>query len=178
MAFRYRATSTDATDIWVIDTDGQNAVSLTAEMGLTSIEREPAWSTNGPQGSRIAFVHATATTTLIWSMRPDGIGKRRVTTTSGVRDANPSWAPDGASLVFTRDAKLWVVNHDGSSAYLLTGLGGSQHRPAWSPDGKLIAFASSHEAPIAIYTVWADGSRLARRASGGDYFGNVAWRVR
>lgn len=172
LAYRYRKFVTEDTDIWVIDADGQNAVNRTADFGDASNEREPAW--NG----RIAFVRVSGGTQMIWSMLPDGIGKRRVTVTTTERDEAPSWSPDGLTLAFVRDGHLWTVSETGANAQPLINLGGTQKSPTWSPDGKLIAFASSHEAPALLYTVWADGTRLARRSGGADYLGNLGWRVR
>jgi hypothetical protein len=172
LAYRYRKFVTDDTDIWVVDNDGRNAVNRTADFGDASNEREPAW--NG----RIAFVRVSGGTQMIWSMLPDGIGKRRVTVTTVERDEAPSWSPDGLTLAFLRDGHVWTVSETGANARPLITLGGTQKSPTWSPDGKLIAFASSHEAPAMLYTVWADGTRLARRSGGADYLGNLAWRVR
>jgi len=73
---------------------------------------------------------------------------------------------------------LWIVSEAGGDERQLIDLGGSQFGPTWSPDGNLIAFASTHEAGALIYTVWADGTRVARRTGAGDFLGNVAWRVR
>jgi Tol biopolymer transport system component len=51
-----------------------------------------------------------------------------------------------------------------------------QFAPAWSPDGRLIAFSSKHEGGVyQIYTVWADGSKLARRTTGELNKENPAW---
>ena len=51
--------------------------------------------------------------------------------------------------------------------------------PLWSPDGRLIAFSSKHEGGIyQIYTVWADGSKLARRTSGETNKQSPAWIAR
>ncbi len=48
-------------------------------------------------------------------------------------------------------------------------LPGPQWNPQWSPGGRMIAFTSAHETygsgnPVQpVYTVWTDGSKLARR---------------
>ena len=40
-----------------------------------------------------------------------------------------------------------------------------QFGPTWSPDGRLIAFTSKHAdgEHYQVWTVWADGTRLAQR---------------
>lgn len=71
-------------------------------------------------------------------MNSDGTGARRV---AGPRDhaSSPTWAPDGRSIVYTRDGvdgtQLWTVRADGSGRRPIThGLpdGGNAESPAWA----------------------------------------------
>ncbi len=59
---------------------------------------------------------------------------RRLTWRGG---SEPSCAPDGSRVAFTRGDALWVVELAGGRARKLTDRG---FAPAWSPDGRQIAF--------------------------------------
>jgi Tol biopolymer transport system component len=88
-------------------------------------------------------------------------------------DDQPAWSPDGTTLVFQRSGNalfgdLFLVDLMTGVARPLTPYAGPipgiQLNPVWSPDGRMIAFASRHETEAyQIYTIWADGTRLARR---------------
>jgi Tol biopolymer transport system component len=54
-----------------------------------------------PDGRTIAFVsHVADGWGDIWTMKPDGAAKTRLTTTGGQADYFPSWSPDGKEIVF------------------------------------------------------------------------------
>lgn len=73
----------------------------------------------------------------------------------------PSWAPDGARLVFTspcqintdsyRESSLYFINADGSDLTPLNTAPGGDFDPAWSPDGSRIAFTSLRDGHKEIY---------------------------
>lgn len=175
IAYRLRLPAA-GTDIWVMDAaDGSNALNLTASHGATN-QSSPAWSARQPDGSyRIAYSHSENGLGQIWSMRADGSDKLPVTASTTAYDDFPSWSPDGARIAFVRSGAaifgdLYVVDANGGSGGLLMQLAGPlagpQRAPAWSPDGRLLAFASRHAGDkFQIYTVWADGTRLAQRTA-------------
>lgn len=72
---------------------------------------------------------------------------RNLTNTSGVRELDPAWSPDGRSIAWFSDAtgeyELYVAPQDGRApARRLTGFGsGFRFGPLWSADSKRIAFA-------------------------------------
>jgi Tol biopolymer transport system component len=176
-------------EIWVMDVSGASApVNLTADLGHTN-QSSPAWSPRLADGSsRIAFVHTDAGVQRIGTMNPDGSDKRLLTTGD---DAEPAWSPDGRTIAYQKSGSatfgdLYLVSAAGGAERALVGayLAGPQWSPAWSPDGRMIAFASRHETYGSgsgvhqIYTVWADGTRLARRTTGAMDKQHPAWIAR
>src|SRR5918911_2306392 len=79
-----------ANEIWVMDADGTDARSLGP--GLS-----PFWS---PNGRLLVFDTVVNRNYDVWVMRPDGRGRRRVTT-NAAPDYFAAWSPDGARIVFT-----------------------------------------------------------------------------
>jgi dipeptidyl aminopeptidase/acylaminoacyl peptidase len=104
-----------------------------------------------PDGRRAAYVRvwvdrdADAYRTRIAIADMDGAGHRDLT--SGVRDGQPRWSPDGRFLAFARaegedPPQIWVLPMAGGEAQRLTDLKGGASDPTWSPDGRRIAFRS------------------------------------
>ena len=62
-------------------------------------------------------------------------------------DSNPSWSPDGGRIAFMRkrnrhvQARLFVMDADGSSQTNLRAIGDAYSRPSWSPDGAKLAYS-------------------------------------
>ena len=172
-------------DVWVMDIDGSNAVNLTADQPGAS-KRSPAWSPHlGDGGYRIAYSCEAGGSSQLWTMRVDGTDKRLITGDASFFDSDPAWSPDGLTIAFQRSGAatfgdLYLVSATGGPARaLMTGnaLANGQFAPAWSPDGRLIAFASRHEdgEHDQIYTVWSDGTRIARRTTGPRIHSDPAW---
>jgi hypothetical protein len=102
------------------------------------------WS---PDGHRIAYTASAAVGTQIWVVDVN-TGVRKQLTTERLLNTEPSWSPDGASIVFrsqgnSASCDLWVMNADGSNQRALTQAAGSGlclSLPDWSPDGSRILF--------------------------------------
>jgi Tol biopolymer transport system component len=82
----------------------------------------------------------------IYVMRADGSEIRRITSDPG-NDSDPSWLPDGQSLVFSSDrasrGDLFRVRvGDGHTERLTTNFVGRAIMPSVSPDGRTVAFAA------------------------------------
>jgi uncharacterized protein YjdB len=182
----------DPADIWVMNADGTAQQNLTADGDGAASMGSPAWSPRQPDGSyRIAYARRTRLRddvgSSIHAMRADGTDKRALTMPGPRLDEEPAWAPNGTTVVFVRtggseDHDLWILDvASGEERPLFPArIPGAQRAPAWSPDGRLIAFTSSHEADARgayyqVYTVWPDGSRLARRTFDGFDKERPAW---
>ncbi|MDH3272337.1 MAG: CehA/McbA family metallohydrolase [Gemmatimonadota bacterium] len=63
----------------------------------------------------------------------------------------PAWSPDGGSIAFAYQGRIWAVPVEGGVARQLTSGPGYHSQPSWSPDGRSIAFASDVDLNIDIY---------------------------
>ncbi len=144
--------------IYVMNADGSGVTRLTHD---SASDVEATWS---PDGSKIAFVSATARGSQIDVMNADGSGV--VALTSDLQgDEEPAWSPDGSKIAFS-NGQLKVMNADGTGVTMLT----SGWNPQWSPDGSRIAFhrvnhtnhALCSQSPCtqSFYVIKADGSGL------------------
>src|SRR5262249_3476800 len=109
-------------------------------------------------GSRTVFTRvwvnqkADRYETALWIV-PAGEGAARQLT-SGPRDANPRWSPDGRRLAFLRSPEkdgrpqppqIYLLSLQGGEAQPLTDISKGASRIEWSPDGKTILFASTED---------------------------------
>jgi WD40 repeat protein len=171
IAYHAWSASELVTQIWMVNVDGTDPVRLTSEED-GGANQWPAWSPERVGGDRIAYTRVADGRAHLWTMRPDGSDKTQITV-GNVADMKPAWSPDGERLAFERysdtavsGGDVWLVHASGASPTRLTSLALGEFDPAWSPDGKLIAFSSGISSELQIYTIWTDGTKLARRTSG------------
>ena len=114
----------------------------------------------------------------IYVANADGSGARMVLTGS-VLDMNPSFAPDGRSVLFTSrrhgSADIYRVNTDGSRLQRLTDHPAFDDQAVLSPDGRSVAFVSSRAGQADIWLLDLESKRLKNLTDhpGGDY--RPAW---
>ncbi|MBU0712750.1 hypothetical protein KJ762_04910 [bacterium] len=94
-------------------------------------------------------------------MNADGSNVKQLTYTENVWDHNPSWSPDGTTIVFGREsatgnAEIWIMDSSGNNLHKLENVIGSG--PEWSPFGDRIAYHSSQDGNSEIYTMNIDGN--------------------
>ena len=142
-----------------------------------------AWS---PDGRQIAFTSDRSGDPEIYVANADGSGLRRLTDTPG-RDAHPSWAANGKTILFQSpraggDVQIYRMNADGTDQRRLAETKGFCGVPVESPNARHIAFQCSNalkdfgsaEAPWRIYMLDSDQAepRLISTGPGNDQVPN------
>ncbi len=98
---------------------------------------------NSPDG-KVIFTSAETGNIDIWSMNPDGTGRRQLTTDRH-KDDHLSVCGDGRHVVFTSNRNggehTWVMDSDGGDQRQLT-FGHVERFPVCSPDGQWVAYDS------------------------------------
>jgi Tol biopolymer transport system component len=136
--------------IYLVNADGSGNHPLTP--GL-----RPNWSLTG---GFIAYDTCENNKCGIFSINPDGGGKRQLTSDSG---GGAAVSPDGKKIAYWSQAdgdfEIYVINADGSGKKQLTKNSGNDALPAWSPDGKYIYYLSDQNGKAwAVMAMNGDGS--------------------
>ena len=202
LAFLSERTAKDKLQLYVMPADGGEPTKLTAlDNGVSAIAWAPDGARlafvsavggyKEPEGedekrkSRPARVITSVKYRFngegfIYDRRPhvfvvslDGASPTQITDGDFI-DADPTWSPDGESLVFAsarhgaRDdddaSDLWRVPAKGGTPQRLTATAGPVMLPAFSPDGRTIAFLARAELNaygrnVQLFTVPADGGQ-------------------
>jgi Tol biopolymer transport system component len=159
--------------IWALNVASGATTQLTT--GAT-LDRSPDFS---PDGTKIAFTSTRqtgadaigSTNHVLFAMKADGTGVTRLTTlpdpTGAMHERNPSWKPDGSSIVLRSDNDfgengetdtIYVVSADGSTRTLLETSDGPLvgANPVWSPDGTKVVLMKRIDratSSLAVYDV-------------------------
>jgi Tol biopolymer transport system component len=169
------------TPLFVAHPDGTRA---------TAIDTRPGFFTSWrADGRRIAIdLVEPDGNDQIATMKPDGSGFRRITSSTGIHDS-PSWSPDGQHIAFNFSAqtdtesasfetRLWTIRADGSHARALPMKHpGFDVEPQYSPNGRWMAFARlrNEQSESAIFVVRAEGGRAHRLTPWGQYVEHPSW---
>jgi TolB protein len=153
-------------NLWVADSDGENAQSA-----LASAEPiiSPAWSANGTQ---LAYVSFESRKPVVY-VHEVASGKRRLIANFRGSNSAPAWSPDGRTLAVTlsRDggSQLYTISASGGEPHRLTQSTGIDTEPVFSPDGRNIYFVSDRGGAPQIYRMAASGGNPERVTFTGSY---------
>ena len=137
---------------WVMNADGS---ALTQILPLRAygwtIQGHPEWK---PDGTRIVTMGTSVSSIEIFTINPDGSNPVRVTNNGvggprGGINIDPSWHPDGQSLLFVgcpgsvcqpENYEVYRIKDDGTGETRLTNDLKPDYDPYYSPDGATIAW--------------------------------------
>lgn len=151
-----------------MDSDGSSVVRLT---NSNFLEHNPSWS---PDSTKIVFASYRVHNWEIYTIETDGNNLRQLTENERL-DGAPSWSPDGKKIAFYSDPDgrsvsrhIFVMDANGEGIRNLTGNTDLTkcYSPSWSPNGSRIAFYVWQNGVRDIYSMTADGKRLAKLTKG------------
>jgi Tol biopolymer transport system component len=136
---------------------------LALALGVAALGFSSGPEAERPTGRLVFLSYETTGTSVLWTIRADGTGARRVTHSHSVDEVEPEWSPDGRKIAYSRGDRchtapidlcnrIWTVNADGSQARRLiprqvpgplANREVSFQAPTWSLDGRRIAYEQS-----------------------------------
>jgi Tol biopolymer transport system component len=108
----------------------------------------PGSATDRGANGRILFTEDNGAHVDLYSVNPDGTGRRRVTDTPDIAEYSASYSPDGTRLVYIRgladtdEYQVYVARADGSHAQDVSRDATIDDDPSWSPDGRWLLYTS------------------------------------
>lgn len=188
----------------VLPASGTPATPFPTPTGPTPIGPSPTvhWPTPPPpplptspaEAGEIVF-DDTASGTLqgqtdLYAVQPSGAGRRQLTNTADMAEAQPSWSPDRQRVAYTATSigpmtpaawGVWVLDVATGDRRQLTA-GPDDFEPDWRPDGASILFTRITRAggivlaaELAVVAPDGTGYRPIVRLSGGGTVGNPTW---
>jgi Tol biopolymer transport system component/DNA-binding SARP family transcriptional activator len=144
--------------LFVMPVEGGPPSAIAADSGN---QRFPDWA---PDGRHLVF-HSDRTGRFeLYTVERDAAGRwrpPRQLTNQGGQEAR--WSPDGRSIVYVRNAGLWLIQPGGGAPRLLVDTGNGAVRSApllaqWAPDGRTIYFkALDADGHASIWSIAATG---------------------
>jgi eukaryotic-like serine/threonine-protein kinase len=164
-SFAFASDASGRSAIYVQRVGGRNPVLVAGDSAADYV-----WPAYSPDGKEIAYAKRGEG---IFVVGATGESPRRLTAFG----SNPSWSPDGRSIVFGSEevvspyavnntGALWVVESSGGTPRRLdTHTGATVYQPSWSPSGKRIAFWMTPGGQRDIATMPAAGGASVKLTS-------------
>lgn len=144
----------------------------THRVAHTRFARSLGWGT----GRRIVFSRSSQDGGELFSIRPNGDARKRLSTPGKGGEIQPEWSPNGRTILFTREVSgftddIYVMRRDGSDAQRVNKRCCWGKNASWSPKGDRIVYQSSS----GVHIMRIDGShrRLLKRG-----YSESDWRSR
>ena len=143
-------------EIYVMNRDGSSVRRMTNHPG---IDVSPTWS---PTGAQLAWVSERTGTPKIYIMNADGSGQRPLDNEECYR---PTWsaAPFNEIAYAAKSGPgfdIKVYSFATNESRRITDGIGTNESPAFSPNGRHIAFTSTRNGKVQVYTIARDGNDL------------------
>jgi Tol biopolymer transport system component len=149
-------------EVWKVPLGSDPASNGAKATRLLDKSWDPMWTHVSHDGSALLFNSSAAGSRNLWSLPLNGATPpRQITTVPRSVLTHSSLSPDGSQVAYVSlqsgNAKIWIMNTDGSGATQLTSGPGQDFWPSWSPDSRWIAFGSTRGGHPAIWKVPAGG---------------------
>lgn len=166
----------DSKEIYVMDYDGANVRTITANGGLNKF---PDWISNN---SGLAFITKLPTANR-WQLWIQNLleGGHRIFPVEGSFVSSPATQTDGNRIAFAArsrsrgDSDIFVASLDGANLRNLTNHPSIDTAPTWSPAGNQIAFISDRSGSPQLWAMDADGSNVVRLVREGGHCDSPDW---
>ncbi|MFH1714655.1 MAG: Tol-Pal system beta propeller repeat protein TolB [Elusimicrobiota bacterium] len=168
----YTSNATGNKEIWMVDYDGENAVSLTNHRSISIL---PRWSPGGKEIIYTCYKHNN----------PDlfhySLNNKMHTVLSAEQGLNSPavYSPDGEYIALTRtidgDPEICIIDKTGKFVRRLTRARGIDTSPSWSANGKELAFVSERTGVTQIYSIDSNGGIAKPLTSDNTFKDSPQW---
>jgi TolB protein len=154
-------------DLYTMNVDGSNVRQVT---NSPANDATPTWS---PTGNQIAFTSDRSGSPQIYIMNADGSGVQRITNESWAD--RPTWSPPPFNeIAYTgqtgRGFDLKIFDVGTKQTRQITFSEGSNESPAYSPNGRHLAFTSTRNGRVNVFTIDRDGKNVRQITRDGNNY--------